>query len=150
MKSIILTVLFAIFSIANAVCQIYNPVKWSFASKRLNHNGAVIFFKANISNGWYIYGLNVPAGGPSSTTIILNPGKDFTLNSAPQGPKAKTKYESVFKLNIPYHIGEVVFQQKIKLNSKKATTVSGKISFMTCNNETCLPQDEQAFLVTIN
>ena len=64
-------------------------------------------------------------------------------------PKPKTKYEEVFKMNVPYFTQEVVFQQKVKLNSTKPTTVSGTVEWQACDKNQCLPPDEYNFTVTI-
>ncbi len=150
MKRIILMALFVTFSISNVTSQIHNPVKWTFGAKRLSATEAIIFVKANIIDNWYIYGLNVPNGGPASTSIIFKSDKDYTLNGKLLEPKPKSKYEKVFKLNIPYHTSEVVFQQKIKIKTKNPIKVSGDISFMTCNHESCLPEDTKEFVIRIN
>lgn len=150
MKKFSLFVVALLMTVTAAVAQIHNPVKWTVASKKLNSKEAVVFVKATIQNGWNIYGQNVPDGGPVPTTFTFNPSKDFTLNGATTPTtKVKTKYEDTFKMNVPYFSQEVVFQQKVKLNGKSATTVSGMVEFMACDKTQCLPPDEYNFTVTI-
>ncbi len=150
MKKFSLFVVALFMTVTAAFAQIHNPVKWTVASKKLNSKEAVVFVKATIENGWHIYAQNVPDGGPVPTTFTFNPSKDFTLNGATTPTtKAKSKYEDTFKMNVPYFNQEVVFQQKIKLNSNKPTTVSGTVEFMSCDKTRCLPPDEYNFTVTI-
>lgn len=150
MKKISLVIIVVLTTITAAVAQIKTPVKWEVGSKKINNTEAVIFVKATIQNGWHIYGQNVPNGGPISTTFTFKPSKDFTLNGGTiPNVKAKSKYEDVFKMNVPYFTQQVVFQQKIKLNSTKATTLSGVVEFMACDKTECLPPDEYNFSVTI-
>ena len=53
MKRIILIV--AVFLIcATSFAQILKPVKWSYASKRINDNEAIVFIKATMEKGWHI------------------------------------------------------------------------------------------------
>lgn len=150
MKKISLLIVTVLITITAAVAQIHNPVKWEVASKKINSTEAVVFIKATIQSGWHIYGQNVPDGGPVPTSFTFNKSNDYSLNGATiPTTKAKSKFEDVFKMNVPYFNQEVVFQQKIKLNNKKATTVSGVVEFMACDKTQCLPPDEYAFKVTI-
>lgn len=148
MKKFSLVIIAMMFTLAGAVAQIYNPVKWSVASKKLNSTEAVVFVKATIQEGWHIYGLNVPDGGPISTTFQFTPSKEYTLNGKVAAPTPQSKYEKDFKMNVPFYAKEVTFQQKVKL-SKNQTTVKGIVEFMACDKSQCLPPDEYAFNVTI-
>ncbi|HLS94376.1 disulfide bond corrector protein DsbC [Sphingobacterium allocomposti] len=148
MKKLSLLIITILFTGAGAMAQIYNPVKWSVASKKLSSTEAVVFVKATIQDGWHIYGLNVPDGGPISTSFRFLPSKDFALNGKVAAPTPQSKYEKDFKMNVPYYAKEVTFQQKVKLN-KNQTTVKGVVEFMACDKSQCLPPDEYAFNVTI-
>lgn len=150
MKKFSLLIVAVLLSFTAAVAQIHTPVKWTVASKKLNDKEAVVFIKATIQNGWHIYGQNVPDGGPIPTSFTYKASKDFSLNgSTTPSTKAKSKYEEVFKMNVPYFNQEVVFQQKVKLSAKKATTITGAVEFMACDKTQCLPPDEYNFSVTI-
>ncbi|SFS61781.1 protein-disulfide reductase DsbD domain-containing protein [Sphingobacterium wenxiniae] len=149
MKKFSLLIAAILLTISGAMAQIYNPVKWQVASKKLNNNEAVVYIKAIVDNGWHIYGLNVPDGGPISTSFDFTASKDYTLNGKVAAPAPKSKFEKDFNMNVPYYdTKEVVFQQKIKLN-KAQTTVKGVVTFMACDAQRCLPPDEYAFNVTI-
>ncbi|MFD2553590.1 protein-disulfide reductase DsbD domain-containing protein [Sphingobacterium tabacisoli] len=149
MKRTILILAFMGLIVTSGLSQIRTPVKWSVASKKLNAQEAVVFVKATIQDGWHIYGLNVPTGGPESTKFTFAKSKDFSLDGKIKEPVAKSKYEDAFKVNVPFHNGEIVFQQKVKLNSSKPSTVSGSVLFSTCNKQECLPEDEYNFSVVI-
>lgn len=148
MKKLSLLIAVVVFTAFGAVAQIHNPVKWTFASKKLNAKEAVIFMKATMDSGWHIYGLHVPEGGPISTSFSFASSKDYTLNGQVAGPAPQTKFEKDFDMNVPSYAKEVVFQQKIKLN-KGQTTVKGIVEFMACDAQRCLPPKEHAFNVTI-
>ncbi|MBE8722848.1 sugar transporter [Sphingobacterium sp. Ka21] len=149
MKKISLLIVAVLITMTGAFAQIHNPVKWSVASKKLNSKEAVVFIKATIQNGWHIYSQTVGEGGPIPTSFAYKASKDFTLNGKTAEPKPKTKFEDVFKMDVPYFSTEVVFQQKVKLNTSKPTSVSGTVEFMACDKTQCLPPDEYNFTVTI-
>lgn len=148
MKKLSLLVILAIMTISGAMAQIHNPVKWSVASKKLNSKEAVVFIKATIQDGWHIYGLNVPEGGPISTVFTFDSSKDYTLNGKVAAPAPQSKYEKDFKMNVPYYPKEVTFQQKVKL-VKGQVAVKGTVEFMACDKAQCLPPDEYAFNIAI-
>lgn len=138
-----------LFALSTTFAQVHNPVKWSVASKKINNKEAVVFIKATVQNGWHIYGTDVPSGGPVATSFTFEPSKEFTVEGKTLEPKPKTKFEEVFKMNVPYHNNEVVFQQKVKLTGNKPAVVSGSVEFMVCDKNKCLPPDEYNFTVTI-
>lgn len=149
MKKLNLLIALLVFTVSGTVAQVVDPVKWSVGFKKLNDSEAVIFLKANIDEGWHIYGMEVPEGGPISTSFTFEPQNGAKANGNAAAKKPKTKYEDVFKMTVPYYSGEVVFQQKIKLANSKPTTVKGVASFMACDQERCLPPDDYEFAVTI-
>lgn len=149
MKKIGLLIAAVVMTVSAAFAQIQNPVKWSVAAKKINSKEAIVNIKATIQNGWHIYGQNVPDGGPLPTTFSFKNSKEYVLNGkVVESVKPKTKYEEVFKMNVPYFTNEVIFQQKIKLNGKQAR-VSGTVEYMACDKNQCLPPDEYNFQVTI-
>ena len=150
MKKFSLLIVAVLITVTAAVAQIHNPVKWTVASKKINNKEAVVFIKATIQNGWHIYAQNVPDGGPIPTSFTFKTSKDYSLNgSTTPSTKAKSKFEEVFNMNVPYFKQEVVFQQKVKLTSNKATAISGVVEYMACDKSQCLPPDEYTFTVTI-
>ena len=148
MKRVYLMIAAMLFT-AVAFAQIEAPVKWSYAAKRVSPTEAVVLIKATIDAGWHIYSQNMKEGGPEVTSFTFAPAKNYTLIGKPAEPKAITKYEEVFKMNVGYFENSVVFQQRIKLKAAGATTVKGKVEYMTCNDHKCLPPDEVEFSVPV-
>jgi len=133
---------------SNAFSQIEKPVKWSFAVKKESNNEAVIFLKADIQNSWHIYSLDQKDGGPIRTAFTFSPSADYSLIGKPQQPKPSTKFESAFNMNVSYFENSVIFQQKIHLKSGKGV-LHGKLEYMTCNNQKCLPPEDLDFTVNL-
>lgn len=148
MKKITLVLSMVLFTIAGAFAQIEKPVTWSYVAKKINKTEAVLYLKASIDSKWHIYSQNVKSGGPVKTTFAFSPSKDFSLVGKTSEPKAIVKYEDTFKMNVSYFEGQVIFQQKIKLN-KATTIVKGRVEFMTCNDRQCLPPEEVEFSIPV-
>lgn len=147
-KGLLVFVAMVMFVAAHA--QIETPVRWSYAAKKLNAKEAVVFLKATIQTGWHIYSLNVKDGGPIKTSFVFNPSKDYTTTGKPVEPTPITKFEKSFGMDVSYFEKEVVFQQKIALKSAKAKAVTGKLTYMTCNDQKCLPPEDVDFSVPLS
>lgn len=144
----ILFIIFLFISGYTAEAQILNPVKWSYAAKKINDKEAVIFLKATLQPGWNIYSQTVGDGGPVATSFVFAPSKSYTLNGKTIEPKPQTKFEKTFGMNVPYFQNSVVFQQKIKLQGAEAV-VKGTLEYMACNEKQCLPPKEVEFTVNV-
>lgn len=63
----------AFFVNATSFSQILDPVKWSYASKRISDTEAVVLIKATMDKGWHIYSQTVPKDGPQPTSFSFEP-----------------------------------------------------------------------------
>ena len=52
-------------------------------------------------------------------------------------------------MDVHYFEKSVVFQQKIRVN-KKGFVLKGKLNFMVCNDQKCLPPEDVTFAIPIN
>ncbi|OKS88060.1 protein-disulfide reductase DsbD domain-containing protein [Mucilaginibacter polytrichastri] len=147
MKKIVLIISIALIG-TSAFSQIEKPVKWSFAIKRESKDEAVVFLKADIQNSWHIYSLDQKDGGPIKTAFTFLPSSAYSLIGKATQPKPYTKFESAFNMNVSYFENAVVFQQKIKLKLGKGT-LHGKLEYMTCNNQKCLPPEDLDFAINL-
>jgi len=143
-------ILSAIFFFVSSICfgQIVKPVKWAYAAKRISKTEAVLLFKATIDNGWHIYSQNIGEGGPVPTSFAFAASKAYTPVGKTSEPKAITKFEDSFKMNVSYFEKSVVFQQKLKINALQ-TVVKGKLEYMVCNDHQCLPPEEVNFSIAV-
>jgi len=148
MKKVLL-VFVALVMCAGAYAQIETPVRWSYAAKKLNDKEAIVFLKATIQPSWHIYSLNVKDGGPIKTSFEFTPSKLYAPVGKPTEPTPVTKFEKAFSMNVSYFEKEVIFQQKISLKSASATSVTGKLTYMTCNDKKCLPPEDVDFTIPL-
>jgi len=133
---------------ASSYAQIESHVKWGEGVKKISATEVEVLIKATIDEGWHIYSVNQKDGGPVKTTITISPSKEFSLVGKTTEPTPITKFEKSFGINVSYFETSVIFKQKVKLKAKQ-TTVKGKIEFMTCNDQKCLPPEDLDFTVAI-
>lgn len=120
------------------------PVKWFAVAERVSPTKAKVTVKAIIQDGWHIYGFDMPDGGPMATGIEFSLPKgvkpDGKLKPSRQ---ASRKFDVLFDSEVEFWTGkEIVFTQYLKLEGAKAGDAVGlkcTVSFMGCNDDTCLP-----------
>ncbi|MFI5452190.1 protein-disulfide reductase DsbD domain-containing protein [Pedobacter sp. UC225_61] len=148
MKKLILMAIILMVGMAQVKAQIESPVKWSYLAKKGAGGMATLYIKATIESPWHIYSVNQKPGGPEKTAFTFTKSTGFALVGKVSEPKPVTKFEEVFGINVSYFENSVIFSQKIKLKAKQ-TVVKGKVSFMACNEKSCLPGDEVAFSIPV-
>ncbi len=129
--------------------QLFNPVTWDFKAKATSPTEAVLTFQAKISRHWHIYSQHLADGGPVATSFTFNPGQDYALlGEVEEKSKVVKGFDKTFQMDISWFENQAFFTQKIKLTGNKAT-VSGKLEFMACDDERCLPPEEVAFEIPV-
>ena len=52
--------------------QIIDAVHWRFSVKDISDSEKELVFTANMDDGWHLYGMNIPDGGPAATTFSFD------------------------------------------------------------------------------
>lgn len=145
MKKMIGWVLLAFIAVA-AQAQIFTPVTWEFG---LNDSGSAekeLLFTATLESGWHLYDMNLPEGGPVSTTFTFETIKGAELVGAPYATtKPTTVFDELFDMELRWFGGKVTFVQKVKVTDPKKFAVMGEVEYMACNDENCLPPERESF-----
>ncbi|HOT15980.1 MAG TPA: cytochrome c biogenesis protein CcdA [Bacteroidales bacterium] len=130
--------------------QIADPVKWTFSHKVINENEVNLVFTANIDNGYHMYGAYFKEGGPIRTGFTFNPSADYQLKGKiVETTKPTIKKDPFFdNMEISIHAKKAVFTQKVRIE-KSNTTIKGKLEYMACTDESCLPPVEKEFAFDI-
>lgn len=146
MKKLISLIAFALLALVSQA-QILTPVKWKI--KLDNKNGSPekeIVFTATADNGWHLYDMNLPEGGPVSTSFTFETLNGAELVGEPvPSIKPTTVYDEQFSMDLRWYPGTVSFVQKIKISDPNSFKAEGEVEFMACNDETCLPPDQIPF-----
>ncbi len=123
-----------------AMAQSTNPVSWKCSVKMTSKTEGVITMTATMQDGWHIYNTTLVEGGSyKKTTINLDESTGIKLLGAPKASaKAVTEDDADFGL-ISYWGGKVTFTQKFKVTEAGKAHVKGKINYMSCNDQTCMP-----------
>jgi hypothetical protein len=142
---------FALIIAAIAVqAQIENPVKWSYAAKKVSDKVYLVVITATLPKPWHIYSQHTPDGGPKPTKIVYTKNPLLVINGEPkENGTLQTMHDNNFGVDVKYFGDKVEFVQTVQLKTAAKTSVSGAVDYMVCNDEKCLPPTKQPFEIKL-
>lgn len=143
----IYSLLFSIIAftcIANA--QLQTPITWTTSLEMTSENEGKITFDAEIEDGWHLYALTLPEGGPNPTKISFDTldGVEL-LGEITSSIEPTVTTDMIFNLELGWWASNVSLVQKFKLVGEGGYNIAGKISFQGCNDESCIPPSKELF-----
>ncbi len=131
--------------------QVLEPVEWEFEKEWLAEDELLLTAKASIEHNWYLYGLEIPEGGPVPTSFNINDSEHFELiGDVWEVTEPELKHDPFFDMDLPLFSIEAWFNQKVRILSDKEFKITGFIEYMSCDDERCLPPQERPFEYVIN
>lgn len=148
-RHIILSLL-TIFTIF--VSQAQQPVTWTTDISMTSDQAGVIEFKADISNGWHLYSMDIPENGPTPTSFTFKEISGATLVGGVVASSQPTiVMDKMFSMNLGYWEGNVVFTQQFKLTpGSLGCRFEGYIRNMACNDVSCSTPTKTPFDISFN
>lgn len=146
---ILLAAVFCISAIS-LQAQIFNPVKWSYSSKKISDTEAELTLKATIDNGWHMYSQFIGNDGPVPTSFTFEKNKNFDLIGKVTEGKPIEQHDVNFDMELKFFENLATFKQKIKINSSTAFTIKGSLEYMVCDNSKCLPPETVEFEIKVD
>lgn len=146
----ILTLLLGLFLCSQAEAQLAEPVQWSFQAEKLNSEIFKVTLSATIDEGWYVYSQDLAGKGPVPTRINFEPNQAFVLEGRIQetGDK-KEEFDQNFNISVTKLKGKTTYIQYVKLSGNDVVSVKGKLMYMSCNGEMCLPPKKVDFNISL-
>ena len=127
--------------------QILEPVKWSMTTEQISETEYNLIFTAAIDNDWTVYSQFTSDDGPVPTALTFENigGAELKGKASEKGHK-KEGMDKLFDVNVIKFLGDedFVMTQKISV-SDYSKPISGYLTFMTCNDKTCLPPTDVDF-----
>ncbi len=129
--------------------QVLEPVTWDFSSEKVDGNNYELVMRATIDDTWHLYAMDLPEGGPIATSFTFDSPARFSFEGVPFATTPpEVKFDQSFGMDIGMHDGVAEFRQKLTVTSLPVT-VSGFVTFMSCDDAQCLPPRDVEFSVTI-
>ena len=128
--------------------QILDPVDWSFSTEALGNNEYNLVFTAKIDKGWTVYSQYIDEDAGPVPTYIEFESKDGVelIGKSEEFGKKKAGFDKIFEAEVIKFLAlePYVIKQKVKLSGAEAT-VSGYLTYMTCDDTKCLPPTDEEF-----
>lgn len=139
MKRILSLLLLAVFAVTAVRAQGPKPIKWRMTVKMTSDTEGVATLRAVITPGWHLYGTTMPEGGPKPTVIntAASTGLKFKNTATPSVAPAAV-YDPMFDTDLTWWDTNVSFAMPFTVTGADPT-VKITVSYMGCNNATCLP-----------
>ena len=152
MKKIVLIVLTSILAVYVTQAQMLDPIHWSANITMTPDNNGVITLDAQIDDGWHLYGLDLPDGGPNKTTISFTLPEGVSLDGdlIPSETPIE-KFDDIFQMPLSWWASNVSFTQKIKIqdSAEKPLNISVSVNFQGCDNQTCIAPKTEIYELTV-
>ena len=127
--------------------QILKPVKWEFRTESLAPGEFNLIFEAKMQKGWTVYSQFTDDSGPVPTEIVFEQKENIELiGKGAESGHRKEGFDKLFEVNVIKFIHDQPFTitQKVKLTGEGGV-VSGYLTYMTCDDERCLPPTDVDF-----
>ena len=146
MNKKIISYLVLLFVYASAFAQIHAPARWHFEKKITGENSADLIIRATIDRGWYLYGREIPRGGPIPTSIVFETVNNAILEGEIRSLSASEfKFDPNFDMELTLYSDEAIFIQSISFSDAEKIQIEGYVEFMVCSATTCLPPTQEHF-----
>lgn len=123
--------------------KLLEPVKWQLDIKQTDGITYELIYTATLEPGWVLYSQHLASDdGPIPTTFVFDEGEHFTLlGETTESGNKKSGHDPVFNMVVDKFVtGPVIFRQSLKVENADEE-ISGFITYMSCDDEQCIPFD---------
>ena len=143
-RRLITLLTFAVCAVALSA-EILTPVKWTSEVNMTDDTHGVMTFTATIDNGWHMYSMNLPKGGPEPLSINVENCDGVTLDGALTPSAAPhEQVDNVFHMKLGWWTKGVTLTQAFTA-TKTDYTIEGYLKYMVCNDVTCQAPTKEQF-----
>ncbi len=130
--------------------QMFEPVKWTITSEHIQGDEHELIFEAKLENNWTVYSLYTADNGPIPTSINYESEGFEKIGKAEEQGKKKEGFDKMFEVDVIKFLHNEPYIIKQKVTAPSGTEVSGYLTYMTCDNERCLPPTDVDFTLALN
>ncbi len=124
-----------------------NPAKWSLESdaKGKSLKAGEKFkaaLRAEIEDGWHLYALEQPEGGPIATTVKVAENVPFIIEGKiATTPEPVTEFDPNFNIDTKFFAKQAQFNLSLQAtaDAARADDLAINVRFQLCNDTICLP-----------
>ena len=139
-----LAALAALLTTAIASAQMLEPVKWSFATEQ-DGDKTFVVASAKIDEGWTVYSQYLESeDGPVATSLQYDtPEAAKLIGRGEESGRRKAGYDKLFEMEVVKFSKSFTIRQEVEFAGDEPLV--GYLTFMTCDDEKCLPPTDVDF-----
>ena len=130
--------------------QMPSPVSWTFDIDHIDEETVELIFQADIDEGWNVYSQFIDEGGPFPTTITYETKAVETLGEASEEGYKKEGMDPIFEMNVIKFLSKEPYTIRQKIKRGSLSKVEGYLTYMTCDDERCLPPTDVEFSFSLD
>jgi len=139
-----MTIALAVLLVASVAAAQEDPVHWALAKTPASAGAGQTFridLTATIDQGWHLYSLSQPPGGPITTRISVPKDQPFTLAGEIDAPTPHVAFDQGFSMDTETYSDTVVFTLPVKVSAGASGKQVLRVQayYQTCNDRFCLP-----------
>ena len=126
------------------------PVKWSFAAEKVSEQEYDLVITANIDAGWSVYSQYLESDdGPVKTKFEFQSSVNLELiGQTEESGNKKESFDELFGMNLIKYSKKAEFTQRVKVKNS-SEPISGFLTYMTCDETSCLPPRDVDFSISL-
>lgn len=126
-------------------------VLWTAEAEAMEDGHYQLTLRGEIEPGWYVYSQYLESNdGPIATELFLeSPEGAARIGKTEERGEKVDGYDQIFGMNIAKFKKEMILTQTLRLPEGTAQ-LSGYVTFMTCNDEMCLPPRDYEFTLDLD
>lgn len=134
---------------SNEQSGLLDPVKWHFELSKISDKEYELKSIADIQKGWTVYSQFIDGDGPVPTSINFETEGVKKVGESMENGDKKQGFDKIFEIDVTKYLGGTPFEivQRIKVDDLKS--VSGYLTYMTCDKEKCLPPTDVDFVLDL-
>ena len=126
-----------------------NVIEWGFSSKKISGNLYEIRLAATLKKGWHIYSQH-PGDGPIPTSVAFIKSRVLELKGGIKVTgKITSENSDIFNSEINYYKDSLIITQNVLVKVNVQTSIKGRVEFMVCDNQQCLPPKTLEFSIRL-
>ena len=125
----------------------FEPVKWKAEVIKDDGTYAIIGLTATIAQGWHLYDLKLPEGGPKPTTIEVK-GVKLDGEITPSVKPVKV-HDDMFGMDLTQWNSNVTFIIPVVRLLRGECRVEVKVTYMSCDGTNCRPPKTDILTLTL-
>jgi len=104
-------------------------------------SNAILEVSAEIKEGWHVYALTQPPGGPTALRITLEKNEVAQAAGAPSGTVPERRHDPSFDLETDFyaHAFSLRVPVHVKQSAGDGQTIPVSVRFQACSDRECLP-----------